>query len=401
MKSAVIICGGKGSRLHNSGIATPKSLLIFHKNSLIYSQIKNLYNFGIRTFIFSLGNSANEIISHLDAVLRDFPNASFQFWVDGILGGTAGNLVTNVQSLPEEFILVYGDIFMNVDFERTLSNLKSDFDLTFVYRPTEHPQDSNVLVMNSDKKVLEIKDKGEFNFDVDRRLASTGLMVCKKSLFRVTESVKGNSVDLERDILQKHIKELKLFGTKLYGYARDIGTTSRLKRVLSEISQGLHKKRKTGIIFLDRDGTINQEIGFFHNPNELKLLPNVSKAIKMINQSEYYAIVVTNQSGIARNIFSFTQLELVHNYMHSLLLDDGAFIDNVYFCPHHPDSGFPEENSMFKIICSCRKPLPGMLINAIADYEIDKYNCWMIGDSLRDLNAANAISINGTLVPTN
>ena len=401
MNSAVIICGGQGSRLSKSGIGTPKSLLIFHGNSLIYLQIKNLYDFGIRNFIFSLGVGATEIIVHLNTIKEDFCDSNFEFWIDGILGGTAGNLISNFNSLPEEFILIYGDIFIDIDFRKTLAGIKQDFDLVFIYRPSEHPQDSNILLMNDEKRVIEIKSKGDFNFEMDNRLASTGLMLCNKTLFRVIKSVKGKSIDLESDILQKYLNELKIFGTKLYGYARDIGTPNRLKRTLFETSQGLNSYKKSGIIFLDRDGTLNYDIGFFSDPGKLKLLPNVGEAIKMINQSEFYAVVVTNQSGIARNVFTVQQLDEVHNHMHSLLLDSGAVLDNVYFCPHHPDMGFPEEDPIFKKNCRCRKPMPGMLIKAIDDYEIVKTNCWMFGDSLRDINAAKAISINSTLLPTN
>ena len=140
-------------------------------------------------------------------------------------------------------------------------------------------------------------------------------------------------------------------------------------------------------IFLDRDGTINKYVGFLRNIGDFELIEGVSEAIKLINQSGYLAIVVTNQPVIARGEVSWDELNEIHKKMATLLGKDGAYIDGLYICPHHPDKGFVGERPEYKIDCECRKPKPGLLLQAAKDFNIDLKESYMIGDSHRDVEA--------------
>ena len=113
----------------------------------------------------------------------------------------------------------------------------------------------------------------------------------------------------------------------------------------------------------------------------------MSEAIKLINQSGYLAIVVTNQPVIARGEVTWDELHEIHRKMETLLGKDGAYIDGIYICPHHPDKGFEGERPEYKIDCDCRKPKPGLLLQAAQDYNIDLTQSYMIGDSERDVEA--------------
>ena len=144
---------------------------------------------------------------------------------------------------------------------------------------------------------------------------------------------------------------------------------------------------KQKAIFLDRDGTINKYVGFLREIEQFELLPNTSEAIKKINNSGYLAIVVTNQPVIARGEVTFEQLDQIHNKMETLLGKDGAYLDGIYFCPHHPHKGFEGEIPELKVECECRKPKPGMLLQAAKDFNIDLSKSWMIGDSDNDILA--------------
>ena len=138
-------------------------------------------------------------------------------------------------------------------------------------------------------------------------------------------------------------------------------------------------------IFIDRDGTINKEVNLLYKIEDFELLPGVVEAIKKINQSEYLAIVITNQPVVARGLCTIDELEKFHKKMETLLGLEGAKLDAVYYCPHHPDKGYPEENKAYKMNCNCRKPDIGMVLNAAKDFNIDLEKSFFIGDSDNDI----------------
>jgi len=140
-------------------------------------------------------------------------------------------------------------------------------------------------------------------------------------------------------------------------------------------------------IFLDRDGTITREVNLLHDARDLQLIEGAAEAIRKINASDYLAVVVTNQPVIARNLCSIEELEHIHATMETMLGREHAYVNAIYYCPHHPDSGYPEERREYKIKCSCRKPEPGMLLQAAKDWNIDLARSFMIGDSTRDEEA--------------
>ena len=145
-----------------------------------------------------------------------------------------------------------------------------------------------------------------------------------------------------------------------------MGTPDRYYSVIEDIHSGKvaakNLARKQKAIFLDRDGTINKYVGFLTNIDEFELLPGVIEAIKKINASGYLAIVVTNQPVIARGEVSYGELEEIHNKMETLLGQKGAYLDAIFYCPHHPHKGYEGERPEYKIECECRKPKPGMLL---------------------------------------
>jgi D-glycero-D-manno-heptose 1,7-bisphosphate phosphatase len=139
-----------------------------------------------------------------------------------------------------------------------------------------------------------------------------------------------------------------------------------------------------GAVFLDRDGTLIEEVGFLNHMDRLRLLPRAAEAIRHLNESGLLALVVTNQSGIARRIFDTAFLERVHGTIAARLAESGAKLDGIYHCPHHPDALDPE----FRRDCDCRKPKPGMILRAAKEHGVDISRSYMIGDSVTDLEAA-------------
>ncbi|MBI5476385.1 MAG: HAD family hydrolase [Ignavibacteriales bacterium] len=149
-------------------------------------------------------------------------------------------------------------------------------------------------------------------------------------------------------------------------------------------------------IFLDRDGTIIEEVNYLSSPKELHLLPRSAEAIKIANDLGLKVIIATNQSGIARGILTEEQLEVIHNALIENLRRNGANIDGVYYCPHHPDTGLPE----YRKDCTCRKPKPGMILQASKDFEIEISKSYLIGDKAIDVETASACGTTSILVQT-
>ncbi|MCX5837847.1 MAG: HAD family hydrolase [Deltaproteobacteria bacterium] len=155
-------------------------------------------------------------------------------------------------------------------------------------------------------------------------------------------------------------------------------------------------EKRPAAVFLDRDGTINEEVGYLDRMEKLQLIPGAAEAIRLINKSGMKAVVVTNQSGVARGVFDEVLVEKTHDYLRDILRADGALIDAFYFCPHHPTEGRVE----YLKICDCRKPSPGMLLRAVEELRIDPNRSYMVGDTLKDIEAGARAGVQGILVRT-
>jgi D-glycero-D-manno-heptose 1,7-bisphosphate phosphatase len=149
-------------------------------------------------------------------------------------------------------------------------------------------------------------------------------------------------------------------------------------------------------VFLDRDGTISEEVGYVNHLSRYRLMPRSAEAIRMLNEAGYLTFLTTNQSGVARGYFSDTLLHTVHEKLQRLLAAEGARLDGLYVCPHHPEEGQPP----WRTRCDCRKPQPGMILRAAREHGLDLARSWAIGDSVVDIQAAAAAGVRGILVLT-
>lgn len=149
-------------------------------------------------------------------------------------------------------------------------------------------------------------------------------------------------------------------------------------------------------VFLDRDGTINEEVGYLDSMDKLKMIPAAHEAIRLINLSGMKAIVVTNQAGVARGFFTEKFVRQTHEVIQTALLEKKASIDKFYYCPHHPTEG----TGIYLQNCNCRKPSPGMLLQAAHDLDIELGSSYMVGDRYRDVETAKKVGVKGILVKT-
>lgn len=401
---AVIQAGGKGTRISEiTGDVIPKPMLEISGYPILYHQMMNLKKNGI--------TDITVIIGHLGNVIKDYFGDGKQFGLNISYVeedpqkplGTAGSLYFLKDKLKENFVFLLADVFIDIDFEKMEQyHIANNADVTLLTHPNGHPFDSDLIVEEDGVvKAFDYKsnDRTTYNY---KNLVNAGVMIFSPSVFKyLTELRKYN---YEKDIIVPLINDGKVVSYKSSEYAKDMGTPERYRRVQEDYNSGIcdakNLANKQKAIFLDRDGTINEYVGFLRKEEDFRLIPGVSEAIKKINNSGYLAIVVTNQPVIARGEVTEEELEEIHKKMETLLGLDGAYIDDIYYCPHHPDKGFEGEIPELKIECDCRKPKTGMLEKAAREHNIDLSSSIMIGDSTLDIKMAENAGMQSILLKT-
>lgn len=383
----VIMAGGKGTRIASVNSEVPKPMIEILGKPILEYQIDMLKSQGYTEFVL--------VIGHLGHVIRQYFGDGKQFGVtieyieEKEPLGTAGALYYLRGNIQEDFLLLNGDVIFDVNIGKFLENHKKNGgEATILTHPNSHPYDSGIIYADDKGKVTKWLHK-EDERQWYRNRVNAGIHILSPAILE--RFTKAKKTDLDRDILRMLIQEGKLYVYDSPEYVKDMGTPDRLYLVEEDIATGkvaqknLAKKQKA--IFLDRDGTINKYKGFIRDIDDFELLPGVTEAIKRINQAGYLAIVITNQPVIARGEVSLEELQEIHNKMETLLGSDGAYLDDIFYCPHHPDKGFAGERPEYKMVCECRKPSPGLFFEAAQKYNIDLSQSWMIGDSEIDMQA--------------
>lgn len=401
---AVIQAGGKGTRVSTiTGDTIPKPMLEISGYPILYHQIMNLKKSGISDIIIIIGHLGNVIKNYFGDGKNFGVNISYIEENPLVPLGTAGALYYLKDKIYDDFIFLLCDVFVDINFQKMTNFHKgNNADVTLLTHPNSHPFDSDLIVENNNIVTSfdhKTNDRTKYYY---KNLVNAGIMIFSPKVFEYLKEEKKYSY--EKDIVEPLIKDGKVLSYKSSEYAKDMGTVERYAKVQEDFNKGLceqknlTKKQKT--IFLDRDGTINKYVGFLRNIEDFELLPNVSEAIKMINDSGYLAIVITNQPVIARGEVTIEKLDMIHKKMETLLGKDGAYIDDLYYCPHHPDKGYAGEVPELKIKCNCRKPNIGLITQAVKEHNIDLENSIIIGDSTLDIKLAENTGMESILLET-
>ncbi len=398
---AVIMSGGKGTRISELFPDIPKPLIPICDKPVLEHEIECLRDQGFTDIILTVSHMAEKIIDYFGDGAKF--GVHINYFVEGKPLGNAGALFKLRDKLTDDFLLLNADSVFNIDFNRFVAFHKEYNALATLFtHPNDHPYDSGLIIADENKSVQKWLAKEDERPEFYKNCVNAGLHIISPKLLE--SDVDLSKIDLDRHLLKHLAGTGKMFCYGSSEYVKDMGTPERVETVSRDFESGkvfarnLRNKQKA--IFLDRDGTINKYKGFLRNIDDFELLPTVSEAIKQINRSRYLAIVVTNQPVIARGEITFAELDEIHNKMETLLGTDGAYLDGIYFCPHHPDSGFGGEVKELKFDCSCRKPKPGMLVQAAKDFNIDLESSWMIGDGEHDRGAGEAAGCRTKIIPT-
>lgn len=400
MKCA-IIAGGMGTRLRSIIGDRPKPMVPLDGVPLLERLIGLCRRYGI--------TDLHLFLAYRPEIIWDYfgDGSAFgvhlTYWVESEPLGTAGCMVQMLPSLDEDVLVLYGDVFVEMDLKRLIDfHQRLQPAATLVVHPNDHPHDSD-LVEAQETRVVAFHRKPHAEGAYYANLVNAGVYVLTPRLLRRISP--GRACDFGRDIFSEAVQAgetLAAYNTP--EYIKDIGTPERYAQVEQDLRNGkperssLAHRRKA--VFLDRDGTINVLVPLLSRMEDMQLNPGAADAIRRINHSDYLAIVVTNQPQVARGMITAAGLQAIHNKMETLLGYEGARLDAIYYCPHHPDGGYPEEVRELKIRCRCRKPGTLLYEQAAERFHIDLGLSAVIGDSTRDLEAARRLGCRAVLVNT-
>jgi D,D-heptose 1,7-bisphosphate phosphatase len=400
---AVIQAGGKGTRmLEFTKDLIPKPLLEINGKPMMQWQMEFLIEYGITEFIF--------IIGHLGEKIKDYfgDGSKWQAHISYIeetepLGSAGALYYTKEKLANRDVILIFGDVMFDIDWNRFITYHEGkNAVVTLLAHPNAHPYDSDLLIIDKDGVVTGIDSKNNIRDYNYKNIVNAGLAIFRNEL--LDELTEAKKIDFESQLVEPLMCKGKVYAYNTPEYVKDAGTPERFRKVCKEQASGVWAakclKHKQKAIFLDRDGTINVLKGFLRKEEDFELLSGVAEAIKMINSSEYLVIVATNQPVIARGECTFEELTRIHTKLETLLGREGAFVNDIFFCPHHPDKGYEGEVLELKIDCDCRKPKIGMLIKAADKYNIDLSKSWYIGDTTMDIQTGINAGMKTILVKT-
>lgn len=393
----VIMAGGRGTRMTPIAGNIPKPMIKIEGMPILEKEIACLREQGFTDIILTVSHLADAIVDYFGdgSKISPITGKSFgvhiQYYFEKEPLGNAGALFKLKDELTEDFLLINGDIAFDIDFGRFAEYHKKQGGLVTLFtHPNSHPYDSGLIISDGNNTVVRWLNKEDERPDYYKNRINAGLHMISPTVLEES-GVTTEKVDLDRQVLKPLAGTGKMYVYDSPEYVRDMGTPERYERVCRDYQNGIVRaknlKNRQRAVFLDRDGTINKYVGFLRHIEDFELIPGVEDAILKINEAGYLAIVVSNQPVIARGEITEGELQKIHNKMETLLGLRGAYIDGVYYCPHHPDKGFDGEVAELKTECSCRKPRPGMLLKASRDYHIDLSQSWMVGDSERDIQA--------------
>ncbi|BCB76629.1 HAD-IIIA family hydrolase [Phytohabitans flavus] len=399
--TAVILAGGLGTRLGGLAHRIPKALVPVGDRPLLAHQIGCLRRAGVTRVVVVTG--------HLAEKIEEFGGDGGQFGLaveyfrEATPLGTGGAFGALRDRLPERFFVLYGDVLFDVDLGRMTRFHSAHPGLaTLLVHPNDHPADSDLVTLGPGGVVTDIVPKNVGRIGWHRNLVNAGVFVLERAL--LDGAPVGARRDLERDLLAPAIPRGEVYGYRSTEYVKDLGTPARLELVRRHAASGLvaarSLRRPQRAVFLDRDGTLNEHVGLVSEPGQLRVTEDAYAALAALNDSDRLSIVVTNQPVVARGHCSLAGLDEIHRKLETELGDRGVYVDDLFFCPHHPDAGFPGENPLYKVPCDCRKPGTALIEEAAERYHIDLSASWFIGDTTVDVQTGRNAGMRTILLRT-
>lgn len=398
----VIIAGGKGTRMGGLTQTIPKPMIPIAGKPILEHQIELVRRYGLTDVVVLTGYKGNVIEDYFGDGRRC--GVDIMYCREDAPLGTAGAVKEIEDFINSDFLVLYGDLIMDMDLDSLVSTHLSRKPMaTIVVHPNDHPYDSDIVEVDEEDRVTAFYNKPHKEGVYYRNLVNAAVYAMSPMIMKYIP--KGAFSDFARDIFPRVMgsgETICAYNTP--EYIKDIGTMERLSEVEADIISGkvgrLNKRNKRKAVFIDRDGVMNPEPDLSRPVDGFELYPGTTEAVKSLNKSEYLSVVVTNQPAVAKGFITMDDLNAVHAKLETLLGQDRAYIDRIYYCPHHPEKGFEGEVSEYKMDCDCRKPRTGLIEKAIKDLNIDIDGSFIIGDRTVDIMTGINAGLKTVLVRT-
>ena len=409
MKQAIILAGGAGTRLRDRLGDLPKPMIPIGGKPLLEHQVELCRRYGFEDIVFFVHYRADLIQQHFSDGTKW--GGRIHYIVEREPLGTAGAVLAGFSHLADRFVVLYGDTMVNADLERIWrAHEQTHAEATLLLHPNDHPLDSDLVEMDASGRITAFHNRPHPAGVWRQNLVNAGLYVLEKRALAPAHASRSTlhasrSLDFGKDLFPAMLdRRAKLLGYNSPEYIKDIGTPARYDRVCEQFANGTIARSSLAVkqraVFLDRDGTLILDKDCLRSADGLELLPGVGQAIHELNHHAWRTVVVTNQPVIAKGFCDEAELQRMHNKLETLLGMEHAFLDRIYYCPHHPEKGFAGERTELKFDCDCRKPKTGMIQRAVADLNIDLAQSWLIGDTTTDLQTARNAGLRCILVRT-
>ena len=403
VQQAVILCGGRGTRLAEWVRELPKPMILLDGRPVLDHIISNLAKAGIQRFLLAAGYRGDVVTRYYTATRP--ADCRIEVLTEPEPGGTAGALRGCANRLDDDFVLAYGDVFLDFDARRLIAAHEIHRPLgTLLVRASDHPWDSHLVVADDAGRVLEFVNRREPG-RLYRNVANAAVHVVSRRLLDFVPA--AGPADLGADVFPAAITRGETLGIHFLeeeGFVKDMGTPERLAsveeyladRALAEAARARPQPVET--VFLDRDGVLTVDSGFIDRPEKLELLPGVAEAMALLHRRGIRCVVTTNQSIVARGLCTMAMLGTIHDRLRVKIAAGGGKIDAIYACPHHPETHHGEGVPELRRACRCRKPAPGLLFRARRELGLNLAACIIVGDQTSDVRAGRAAGIRTVLL---
>ena len=410
-----ILAGGLGKRLRALLGDLPKPMIPIGGRPLLEHHIELAKRHGFTRIAIFACYKAEVIQKHFGDGAQW--GVKLDYLIEREPLGTAGAVLDRLDAMADRFLVMYGDTMLNVDLGRLWqTHERSGAAATLFLHPNNHPLDSDLVEMDAQERITAFHNRPHDPSRYYQNLVNAGLYVLEKRAlqrFQETRNAERETrnepalIDFGKDVFPALVAD----GQHLLGYnspefIKDIGTPDRYHWVCAQHDAGIIQRSSyetaQPAVFLDRDGTLIEEVTQhgIASDEQLELIPGAAEAVHALNQAGLRIVVVTNQPIVAKGMATEADIQRQHNKLETLLGRAHAFVDRIYWCPHHPEKGFPGERAELKIECECRKPKIGMIERAARELNLDLSKSWMVGDTTTDVQTARNAGLRSILVRT-
>ncbi|MBS5861578.1 HAD-IIIA family hydrolase [bacterium] len=368
-RQAVILAGGFGTRLAHVVSDVPKPMAPIAKKPFLEYVVKTLKNQGFDSFVFLTGYKSEIIEKHF----KKLKNAILIKEETAL--GTGGAILNAYNYLEDEFFVINGDTFFDIDYS-LLEDFSKDKPCTIALRYTNNISRYGMVEINDDFKTTSFVEKGSLPENRIDGYINGGIYYLKKEVLKnFVKNFNGEFISLETEIFPKLLSSDKLYGLPLGGCFIDIGIPQDYSKAQELIPSWIKKKAKPAL-FIDKDGTLIVNTEYPHG-RDFQIIESTIDIVKKYSEQGYHIVMVTNQAGVAKEKFSFTDMQENFEGIKEFYKTKGLKFDDIEFCPFHKDGTRIEYH--FDTIL--RKPNPGMILKACDSLKIDLKNSIMIGDN--------------------